>query len=618
MCGKTPSDGDSGTVIPQQNKDVCRDCDKALWVHGESRTYFKWCKGCKRFRNIVAFSEKLDATKCNGCRERGRLGYLQRKSRFAAEKSSKGHARRRACEGEQVLQIEASATQQQNKQDNANQSKDIGVYSPNVRRERVRRFLEKKEVQAGSSYVTCSSSIGSCSRSIDRDRGVGAQRERFRVHEHVTLGKKRPGKLSSNRSKGEADSGEDEVSHSSRHLKRVKQATLPHRQQRWLRWQRRMNTTSTSRESSGDYGQRVRVGEGFQAVLPLYKSSPSPSLSAETTEDDYGGILIEGPFMPLPAMGSSSIESSSMVAGSTMAKCGDDDGDVFIPNLSESSALSTCCRGRTLGGKKGDNIKLELMPLAFEVQDGEGRRQRAISELSHDEVEDDGSPSTNSPPLQSSLSEDNVAAASAHPASLPMETDHCSSYRGFNAKEKARFAAEVVAHRKDLRKVGQALRRSTGDCVLYYYVHFKKGCGAEYGHLKRTMHDGNMEEEYSNDAFENDDAKHDHGKRDEEPLPSIVGVVAQHPLDFGSRVLMRFDNGKWYGGQVVGGSGLQERKTTPVEVRIAYNDMEIIVEDSKNPLVAAWASSSSSFAPLHVSIALAEKQIDIHGDDEYR
>lgn len=79
MCGSAPTEGEHGTVIPQQNKDVCRDCDKALWVHGETRTYFKWCKGCKRFRNIVAFSEKLDASKCNSCRERGRRSYLQRK-----------------------------------------------------------------------------------------------------------------------------------------------------------------------------------------------------------------------------------------------------------------------------------------------------------------------------------------------------------------------------------------------------------------------------------------------------------------------------------------------------------------------------------------------------------
>ena len=78
MCGRAPcQDGEHGavTVIPQQNKDVCRDCDKALWVHGDTRIYFKWCKGCKRFRNIVAFSEKLDASKCNGCRERGRCSY---------------------------------------------------------------------------------------------------------------------------------------------------------------------------------------------------------------------------------------------------------------------------------------------------------------------------------------------------------------------------------------------------------------------------------------------------------------------------------------------------------------------------------------------------------------
>ena len=50
MCGRM-STGDVETattsVIPKQNKDVCRECDKATWIHGASRTYFKWCKGCK-------------------------------------------------------------------------------------------------------------------------------------------------------------------------------------------------------------------------------------------------------------------------------------------------------------------------------------------------------------------------------------------------------------------------------------------------------------------------------------------------------------------------------------------------------------------------------------------
>lgn len=41
--------------------------------------YFKWCKGCKRFRNLTAFAEKLAASKCDRCRERGRQGYMRRK-----------------------------------------------------------------------------------------------------------------------------------------------------------------------------------------------------------------------------------------------------------------------------------------------------------------------------------------------------------------------------------------------------------------------------------------------------------------------------------------------------------------------------------------------------------
>lgn len=66
-------------VIPRQNKDVCRECDKALWRHLETDTHFKWCKGCKRFRNLTAFQEKICASKCDRCRERGRQGYMRRK-----------------------------------------------------------------------------------------------------------------------------------------------------------------------------------------------------------------------------------------------------------------------------------------------------------------------------------------------------------------------------------------------------------------------------------------------------------------------------------------------------------------------------------------------------------
>lgn len=85
MCGRQPNSTDmTGNapgmiVIPRQNKDVCRECDKALWLHAESSMYFKWCKGCKRFRNLTAFAEKLAASKCDRCRERGRQGYMRRK-----------------------------------------------------------------------------------------------------------------------------------------------------------------------------------------------------------------------------------------------------------------------------------------------------------------------------------------------------------------------------------------------------------------------------------------------------------------------------------------------------------------------------------------------------------
>ncbi len=33
MCGHPPSDS---CVIPRQNKDVCKDCDKATWLHTAS------------------------------------------------------------------------------------------------------------------------------------------------------------------------------------------------------------------------------------------------------------------------------------------------------------------------------------------------------------------------------------------------------------------------------------------------------------------------------------------------------------------------------------------------------------------------------------------------------
>jgi len=78
-------------IIPRQNKDVCRECDKALWRHCASDIHFKWCKGCKRFRNLVAFAEKLAASKCDRCRERGRQGYMRRKGGGPSPPTSPRH-----------------------------------------------------------------------------------------------------------------------------------------------------------------------------------------------------------------------------------------------------------------------------------------------------------------------------------------------------------------------------------------------------------------------------------------------------------------------------------------------------------------------------------------------
>jgi len=78
MCGLPPG---SNCVIPRQNKDVCKECDKSTWQHIATSVYFKWCKGCKKFLRLGSFSEKLDAAKCDRCRERGRQSYLLKKGK---------------------------------------------------------------------------------------------------------------------------------------------------------------------------------------------------------------------------------------------------------------------------------------------------------------------------------------------------------------------------------------------------------------------------------------------------------------------------------------------------------------------------------------------------------
>ena len=112
MCGCGAS---KGVVIPRQNKDVCRECDKSLWRHdasraraagarfferrplffftgGRARRFFKWCKGCKNFLQIGNFSQKLDAAKCDKCRERGRQSYMSKRLERDAAKRAEADA----------------------------------------------------------------------------------------------------------------------------------------------------------------------------------------------------------------------------------------------------------------------------------------------------------------------------------------------------------------------------------------------------------------------------------------------------------------------------------------------------------------------------------------------
>ena len=94
----------------------------------------------------------------------------------------------------------------------------------------------------------------------------------------------------------------------------------------------------------------------------------------------------------------------------------------------------------------------------------------------------------------------------------------------FSAEEEVQFAAEVVAKRKDLRAVGQALGRSTGDCVLYYYAHFKQGRRGEYERLKRAMHGWDMGDDMSeiDDNQDDDDDGEGRAVAEDPPSPSIV------------------------------------------------------------------------------------------------
>ena len=93
MCGLEAGVNADGNevVIPMQNKHVCTDCDSGMWWFKANDSYVKWCKGCKRFRMMAAFRDKIRGlrgagrtmtlpTKCDGCRDRGRAGYQAKKA----------------------------------------------------------------------------------------------------------------------------------------------------------------------------------------------------------------------------------------------------------------------------------------------------------------------------------------------------------------------------------------------------------------------------------------------------------------------------------------------------------------------------------------------------------
>ena len=276
-----------------------------------------------------------------------------------------------------------------------------------------------------------------------------------------------------------------------------------------------------------------------------------------------------------------SFDVSTVTAAPTMAQC---NGDVEVGN--GDACTPSCVPAESNGrGSRMQNTQKLL---------SDYQPDSAFSESSDDLDENQGGTSPHkSTPLQPFPADTgNTAAASAQLSSSlsTMATDR----RGlFSAEEEVQFAAEVVAKRKDLRAVGRALGRSTGDCVLYYYAHFKQGRRAEYERLKRPMHGGDMgeditgesdddqddddededEDEDEDDNDEDDDEEEDNDEEAEDP-PSASLVAQRLPVKLGSRVLVRFDDGKWYGGRVAGRSDFLGSNTTPSEVCIVYDDGE--------------------------------------------
>ncbi|RYG95486.1 hypothetical protein EON65_55905, partial [archaeon] len=76
MCGRTD------VHIPTQNKNICRLCDSSYWLSLQYQRVFRYCKGCKNFVFLEDFTDKPTGTKCERCRDRERLLYLQRRQKL--------------------------------------------------------------------------------------------------------------------------------------------------------------------------------------------------------------------------------------------------------------------------------------------------------------------------------------------------------------------------------------------------------------------------------------------------------------------------------------------------------------------------------------------------------
>jgi hypothetical protein len=176
--------------------------------------------------------------------------------------------------------------------------------------------------------------------------------------------------------------------------------------------------------------------------------------------EDYSGTLIEGPFMPLyvdrsiaaeqPKADDESLSSSSSLTADEILK---EQGEKELRQKKEQWE-------KDLGKKKESNE---------DGGGGGGGDEEEVEEVAEEEEEEA------------------PAAAADDGGRVGLTDTMVSLMQPFSVQEQARFAVEVVAQKKDRWLVGKALGRSTKDCVLYYYAHFKHGRKPQYRRLKGAM-----------------------------------------------------------------------------------------------------------------------------------